>query len=330
MGLPTIPDDGELDARIQRAELALIARNQRVQHQVAVLGTRFRRARDPARLAVRWGLPAAAGALTLLAGQWLWRKWRRRPAAGAERSTGERHADGPRDHHHAGFVGGGLGWLEMVALAWPLLPEGWRRRWGPTSTAAMMNLGTAASRYLMDGLARVRDDPAQHPPLQTAEHVDLARYAGAWHEIARLPTEHEDVCDGQPQAHYTLRRDGLLEVLNHCVDAAGHERVAIGEARALPGGHGARLEVSFLPAWLRWLPFGWADYWVLYVDEGYTLALVGEPRRRQLWILAREQRIAPSTFDALAEMARDQGFPVDRLVLSQMYAPPDDAPIRSP
>lgn len=324
MGLLTTPDDGdELDARIRRAELALIARDQRVKRQVAVLGRRFRRARDPARLAARWGVPAGVGALALLAGQWLWRKWRP-PVVEPSASDSTPRSHGARGH--TGRAGGSLGLLEMVALAWPLMPEGWRRRWGPTSTAALMNLGTATARYLMDGLERVREGQTPHPPLHTVSHVDLARYAGTWHEIARLPTEHESQCDGQPQAHYTLRGDGLLEVMNHCVDAAGHERIAVGEARVQPGGHGARLEVSFLPTWLRWLPFGWADYCVLHLDEAYSLALVGEPRRRRLWVLARRPRIEPETFDALVEIARGQGFPVDQLVLSQLFAPADDAP----
>lgn len=324
MGLLTTPDDADdLDARIRRAELALIARDQRVRHRVAVLGQRFRRARDPVRLAARWGVPVAAGALAALTGWWLWRK--RRPQAG-EPPAGGRTPHAHRARGHTSRAGSSLGWLEMIALAWPLMPEAWRRRWGPTSTAAMMNLGTATARYVMDGLERVREGQTPRPPLHTVSHVDLARYAGTWYEIARLPTEHESQCDGQPQAHYTLRGDGLLEVLNHCVDAAGHERVAVGEARVQPGGHSARLEVSFLPTWLRWLPWGWADYWVLHLDEAYSLALVGEPRRRQLWVLARRPRIEPEAFDALVEVARGQGFPVDQLVLSQLLAPADGPP----
>lgn len=319
MGLLTNPDEGdELDARIRRAELALIARDERVKLQVAHLNQRFRRARDPARLAARWGVPAAGGALAMLAGWWVWRK--RRPADASRRHAGD-HGGGA---HHGRGRDGGLGWLEMLALAWPMLPEAWRRRWGPTSTAALMNLGTAAARHLMAGLERLREDGSKHPPLRTVAHVDLARYAGTWHEIARLPEAHESQCAGQPRAHYTLRDDGTVGVVNACVDADGSERVAIGEARAQPGGHGARLEVTFLPTWLRWLPFGWADYWVLYLDEAYTLALVGEPQRRQLWVLARRPVIEPQTFDALVEIAREQGFPVDELVLSQLYAPAED------
>lgn len=317
------PEEGDdLDARIRRAELALIARDERLKVQVSRLNERFRRARDPARLAARWGVPAAGGALAVLAGWWVWRK--RRPAVDTSALHGGDHR--PGDHHTRRRGAGGLGWLEMLALAWPMLPEAWRRRWGPTSTAALMNLGTTAARHLMAGIERLREDGAQHPPLRTVAHVDLARYAGTWHEIARLPEEHERLCAGQPQAHYTLRDDGTMQVVNSCIDADGGERVAIGEARPLPGGHGARLEVTFLPSFLRVLPFGWADYWVLHLDDAYTLALVGEPRRRQLWVLARRPSIEPQTFDALVEVARQQGFPVDQLVLSQLFAPAEEAP----
>lgn len=321
MGFLTNPDAGDdLDARIRRAELALIARDERVKTQMARLNERFRRARDPAHLMARWGVPVAGGALAVLAGWWFWRKRRPPGDASAQRASG--HGEGSR--HPRGRDGVGLSWLEILALAWPMLPEAWRRRWGPTSTAALMNLGTTAARHLMSGLERLREDGSRHPPLRTVTHLDLARYAGTWHEIARLPEPHERLCAGQPQAHYTLRGDGTMRVVNSCIDADGGERLAIGEARAQPGGHGARLEVSFLPAWLRWSPFAWADYWVLHLDEAYTLALVGEPRRRQLWVLARRSSIDPQTFDALVEIAREQGFPVDQLVLSQLFAPPEE------
>jgi apolipoprotein D and lipocalin family protein len=154
------------------------------------------------------------------------------------------------------------------------------------------------------------------PPLRTVAHVDLGRYAGTWHEIARLPTPFEQSCAGQPQANYTLSEGNSIAVTNRCRGVDGHDRVAHGEARVVAGSNGARLKVSFLPAWLRWLPVGWADYWVLYLDEGYTVALVGEPKRHSLWVLARRPRIDTETLHHLVGLARAQGFPVERLVIN--------------
>jgi apolipoprotein D and lipocalin family protein len=310
--------DDDLDARIQRAELALIARDQRVKHQVALLGQRVRRAREPA----RWIVPVASGALVLLAGWWLWRRRRPRPAPAAAMDEHSPRTSGGEAHRSHK-----LDWLELLALAWPFVPESWRRRWGPTSTGALMNLGLAASRYLMGGLrgAFAGGGEAAHdaegrelPPLHTVEHVDLGRYAGTWYEIARLPSDLEQGGGGgQPKVHYAVHGGGVIDVLSGWFDASGQEQVVRGEARVLPGSHGAKLAISFLPAWLRWLPFGWTDQWVLHVDETYALAVVGAPDRRHLWVLARRPRIEPETLDAAVDLARAQGFAVDRLLVSQ-------------
>jgi hypothetical protein len=45
-------------------------------------------------------------------------------------------------------------------------------------------------------------------PLPTQDWVDLARYAGRWYEIARLPNRFQEQCAGDVAASYTLRPDG--------------------------------------------------------------------------------------------------------------------------
>ncbi len=49
----------------------------------------------------------------------------------------------------------------------------------------------------------------------------------------------------------------------------------------------SKLKVSFLPEVIRWLPVGRGDYSVLKLDDDYQTALVGEPRRKYLWVLSR-------------------------------------------
>ena len=38
---------------------------------------------------------------------------------------------------------------------------------------------------------------------------------------------------------------------------------------------------------MRWIPVGRGDYWILKLDEDYQTVLVGEPRRKYLWVLSR-------------------------------------------
>ena len=64
--------------------------------------------------------------------------------------------------------------------------------------------------------------PGPNTP-RTVGQVDLARYAGLWHEAARLPTSFQDSsrvrCEAVT-AQYTLRPDGAVDVLNRCRNAA--------------------------------------------------------------------------------------------------------------
>lgn len=153
-----------------------------------------------------------------------------------------------------------------------------------------------------------RDAP---PPPRTVAAVDLARYAGLWHEVARFPNRFEDgnglLC-ADVTAAYAPRPDGRIGVVNRCRNAAagGEERVAEGRAYAVEGSGGAKLRVSFF-----W-PF-YGDYWVLGLSPDYRWAVVGDRRRNYLWVLARAPDLAEADYAAAVEIARREGFDVRRL-----------------
>jgi len=88
----------------------------------------------------------------------------------------------------------------------------------------------------------------------------------------------------------------------------------------VPGSHGARLEITFAPLWLRWLPWVWADYWILYVDDDYRSAVVGTPDQRHLWLLARAPRLEATDYQRLVDQASAQGYDTARLALTPQSA----------
>lgn len=147
---------------------------------------------------------------------------------------------------------------------------------------------------------------------RTVPGVDLARYAGRWHEIARFPNRFQDgsgVSCTDVTATYTARPDGQIGVVNRCrnaASAAGEERTATGRAYAVEGSGGARLRVSFF-----WPIYG--DYWVLGLAPDYRWAVVGDPRRNYLWILARDPAMAEADYAAAVAVARREGFDTPRL-----------------
>ena len=150
------------------------------------------------------------------------------------------------------------------------------------------------------------------PPLPTVPALDLPRYLGTWYEIDRLPMRHEPEDATDVSAHYTLDDDGSIRVRNRCL-RDGELVEAIGQAKPIDASN-SRLEVSFLPEGLRWIPFTKGDYWVILVDGGYTAALVGSPDRKYLWLLSREPRMDEITRQHYIAYARQQGFDVDRMI----------------
>jgi apolipoprotein D and lipocalin family protein len=155
--------------------------------------------------------------------------------------------------------------------------------------------------------------PAAPAPLRTVEQVDLERYLGTWHEIARYPFRIQEQCARDTVAIYSAREDGAIGVLNRCLRADGSVFAAEGVAQVIDTQSKARLQVSFLPAWLRWLPVGRGDYWVIDLAPDYRYAVVGEPQRRYLWILARTPQIDPALLGRIRARLAAQGFDVSRL-----------------
>lgn len=161
--------------------------------------------------------------------------------------------------------------------------------------------------------------PLMRAPLQVVAPVDLKRYAGLWHEQARLPNRFEKQCAGPVTAEYNLRDDGSVEVRNRCILADGSFDESVGSARVVPvaGQPGAgRLEVRFVPDWLAWLPMVWGDYWILKLDRDYQVALVGTPDRKDLWVLSRAPVLDELSLRAELDYARTLGFDVDKVVLT--------------
>jgi apolipoprotein D and lipocalin family protein len=150
-------------------------------------------------------------------------------------------------------------------------------------------------------------------PLTPIAALDVPRYMGTWHEIARLPNWFQRNCVADTRAEYSLRPDGQVQVLNRCRKDNGETIEAVGAARQVGAASSPRLEVRFAPAWLALLPLVWGDYWVVDLDEHYQLAAVGEPRRRYLWILSRTPTVEPSAYAALLQRLAMQGFDIGQI-----------------
>lgn len=187
------------------------------------------------------------------------------------------------------------------------------------SVLALLALGSLRTARAQSASGPADGAPLMRAPLQVVAPVDLKRYAGMWHEQARLPNRFQKKCTGPVSANYTPLADGGIEVRNRCVVSDGSFDESVGLARpvAVSGQPGAgRLEVRFAPAWLSWLPMVWGDYWILRLDRDYQVALVGTPDRKYLWVLSRDPVLDERRLGLELDYARSLGFDLDKVVLT--------------
>lgn len=142
--------------------------------------------------------------------------------------------------------------------------------------------------------------------LPTINQVDLKKYMGKWYEIARLPNRFEKDMECVT-AQYRLKESGKIEVVNQGVTSKGKTKRAKGTAwipcKEKPG----RLKVSFF-----W-PFA-GDYYIIDLGEHYEYALVGNPSRKYLWILARGKTIKKELYTNLLKKAELLGFDSSKML----------------
>jgi len=158
--------------------------------------------------------------------------------------------------------------------------------------------------FLLGGQTRA-EDSAPSPIIPVAE-VDLQRYVGLWHEVAKIPNRFQKNCVSGTTARYVLREDGRLDVFNSCVEEDGDRNEAKGVARVVDTDSFAKLEVSFVD-FLGWRPF-WGDYWVIGLDEAYRWAVVGTPDRKYGWVLSRTSTLLPADMEAAFLVLETNGY----------------------
>ena len=137
----------------------------------------------------------------------------------------------------------------------------------------------------------------------TVKSVDLNRYLGSWYEIARFAQPFERGME-YAMAHYTLRDDGKIDVLNTGIkDGRAKDAKGIAKTTNLPG----LLRVSFFG------PF-YGDYRIMLLDTNYQYVLVGGNNGNYLWILSRTPQLDEATKSLILAEADRRGYDTNKLI----------------
>jgi len=154
-------------------------------------------------------------------------------------------------------------------------------------------------------------------PLKTVPNLDIDSYMGEWHQIAAIPAWFQRKCVGNTTATYENTGD-YIKVTNSCMEQDGKQKVASGLARInIKFSDSARLQVTFASIFGKWIWWFQGDYWVMYLDHGYTTSIVGHPDRKYLWILSREKELAPEKLKELEGKIRGQYYDTCNINITQ-------------
>lgn len=175
----------------------------------------------------------------------------------------------------------------------------------PALLAAALLAPAPAPAFPIGGRTEVHGDTSV--PFQPMPDLRPEAYAGRWYEIARFPNRYQQGC-AAITAEYRPRPDGHYDVSGTCPDLRPGRRPteAAGVAR-LDGP--AELSIGLT----SWIPLFRRSVFVLDVSADYSVAVIGEPRRKYAWIMARTPALDEARFAQAAAVLARNGYFVDRL-----------------
>ncbi|XP_054807384.1 temperature-induced lipocalin-1-like [Prosopis cineraria] len=160
--------------------------------------------------------------------------------------------------------------------------------------------------------------------MEAIKGLDLNRYMGRWYEIACFPSRFQPRDGVNTRATYSLKDDGTVNVLNETWSAGRRSYIEGIAYKADPNSDEAKLKVKFyVPPFLPLFPVV-GDYWVLFIDDDYQYALVGQPSRNYLWVLCRKTHLDEETYEEVVERAKNWGYDVSKLHKTPQSDPPPE------
>ena len=173
-------------------------------------------------------------------------------------------------------------------------------------------LSLLAGMLFMTGCNSLPDNPPK-----TVDSIDLDRYTGLWYEIARLPAPFQQA-DELATAEYALNDEGTIDLVNTAIEPDGSTRSVTGTAVPVEDSGNAKLKVTIDNFFARLFgsPPPYGNYWVLKLEPDYSIALVGSPDRKFLWLLARNPEIPQEVLQDYLNAAAEAGYATEDLIVN--------------
>jgi apolipoprotein D and lipocalin family protein len=143
-------------------------------------------------------------------------------------------------------------------------------------------------------------------PLKPVERVDLERFMGDWYVIANIPTWIEEGAHNAIET-YRLDDNGTIATTFTFKDGSFDGKLKTYNPRGF---------VSEDSNAVWGMQFVWpikADYRIIYLDEDYSVTVIGRNKRDYVWIMAREPVIPENEYAAILDMLKSVGYEADKV-----------------
>lgn len=145
------------------------------------------------------------------------------------------------------------------------------------------------------------------PPITTVEAVDLDRFVGRWFVIANIPTFIEKEAWNSIEDYFRRGDDKIDTVFSYNKGGFdGPRKVWTPVGTVRPDSGGAVWDMQFI-----W-PFD-AEYRIIWLNDDYTVTIIGRSARDYVWIMAREPRIDDALRKQLEQFLLDEGYSLENL-----------------
>lgn len=180
------------------------------------------------------------------------------------------------------------------------------------ATTSIFGASTAQAQDIFDGgrlagsssqVANLSSTPENLALQEIDQKVDLERYAGKWYQVAAIPQPYSLQCSHDTTADYGVIDDSTISVTNSCGTPFGPS-VINGKASVRSD---ASLKVTF-----GGVPFqtegGEPNYRVTYLEEDYSLAVIGSPNRMSGFVLSRTPDLSTADWSKVRNITEDRGW----------------------
>ncbi len=143
-------------------------------------------------------------------------------------------------------------------------------------------------------------------PLKPVDYVDLERFMGDWYVIGNIPTFIETEAYNAIES-YALNDDGTIAT-TFTFREGGFD----GEQKEYnPKGF---VQSENNAVW--GMRFIWpikADFRIVYLDEDYSITIIGRNKRDYVWLMAREPAIPDERYAELVTLMSEMGYDTSTL-----------------